>query len=67
MDFVIKLTVSINLKDKTYNSILVIVNRLTTMIHYKPVKITINTPSFVEVIIKKIIQYHGLLDLIVSD
>ena len=67
MDFVIGLPVSINWKEETYDSILVIVDWLTKMIYYKPVKITIDTLGLVKVIIKAIMQYYGLLDLIVSD
>lgn len=37
------------------------------MIYYDPVKVTINAPSLVEMIIKAIIRHHGLLDLIVSN
>ncbi len=37
------------------------------MIYYKPVKVTINASALVEVIIKAVVQYHGLLDSIVND
>ena len=37
------------------------------MIHYEPVKVTINTPGLVEVIINVVVWQYGLLDLIVSD
>ena len=67
MDFVTGLLVSTNWKGETYDSILVIINRLTKTIYYKSVKITINTPGLAEVIIKTVVQYHGLLDSIVSD
>lgn len=55
MDFVIGLLVPTNWKDKIYNSILLIVNWLTKMIHYALVKITIDAPTFAEVIIKAVI------------
>ncbi len=42
MDFVTRLPVSTNWKGKTYDSILVIIDRLTKMVHYKPVKVTID-------------------------
>ena len=67
MDFVTKLPVSTNWKDETYDSILVIVNRLIKMIYYKLVKVTINVPGLTKVIIKVVVQYHGLSDSIVSD
>lgn len=67
MDFVIGLPISINEEGETYHSILVIVNELTKMIHYKPVKITINDPGLTKVIIGMIMRYHGFPDLIVTD
>ena len=37
------------------------------MVNYKPVKVTINTLELAEVIINVVVQYHGLLDSIISD
>ena len=37
------------------------------MVHYKPVKITIDAPSLAEVIIDVVIRHHGLPDSIVTD
>ncbi len=67
MDFVTGLPIFTNWKGDTYDSILVIVNRLTKMVHYKPVKVTINASSFVEVILDVVVRYHGLPDSIVND
>ena len=67
MDFVTGLPLSTDWKGNNYNSILVIVNRLTKMVHYEPVKVTIDVPRLVEVIIDVVIQYHGLPDSIISD
>ncbi len=67
MDFVTGLPISTNLKGETYNSILVIVDRLTKMVHYKPVKVTIDAPALAEVIIKAVVRHHSLPDSIVSD
>ncbi len=67
MDFVTGLPVSTNWKSETYDSILVIVNRLTKMVHYEPVKVTINAPALAEVIIEAVVRYHGLPDSIVSN
>ncbi len=55
MDYVTGLPISTNWKSETYDSILVIVNRLTKMIHYKPVKVIINTPALAKVIIKAVV------------
>ena len=65
MDFVIGLPISTNWKGDSYDSILVIVDRLTKMVHYKPVKVTINASGLAEVILDMVVWHHGLLDLIV--
>ena len=67
MDFVTGLPISTDWKGDSYDSILVIVNRLTKMVHYKPVKVTINAPGLTEVIIDVVVRHHGLPDLIVTD
>ena len=55
------------LEGSNYDSILVIVNRLTKMVHYKPMKITIDASGFAEVIINMVVRHHGLPDLIVTN
>ena len=67
IDFVTGLSVSINWKKDNYNSILVIVNRLTKMVHYKLVKITLDAPGLATVIIDVIIRHHGVLDFIINN
>ena len=67
MDFVTGLPISTDWKKDSYNSILVIVDRLTKMVHYKPIKITIDTPGLAEVIIDVIVWHYGLPNLIVTD
>ena len=67
MDFVTGLPISTDWKGDSYHSILVIVDWLTKMVHYEPVKITIDTPGLAEVIIDVVVQYHGLPDSIVTD
>lgn len=67
LDFVTGLPVSTNWKGKTYNSIQDIVNRLTKMVHYKPVKVTINALSLAEMIIRTILMHHSLTNSIVTD
>ena len=61
------LPISTNWKGDSYNSILVIVNRLTKIIHYKSVKVTINTPGLVKVIINIVVRHHGLPNLIITN
>ena len=67
IDFVTGLPISINWKRDSYDSILVIIHWLMNMVHYKPVKTTINTPGLVEVIIAVVIRHHNLPNLIVTD
>ena len=67
MDFVTGLPVSTDWKGENYDSILVIVDRLTKMVHYKPVKITIDAPGLAEVIIDVVVRHHGLPDSIITD
>ena len=67
MDFVTGLPVLTDWKGKSYDSILVIVDRLTKMVHYEPLKITINAPGLAEVIIDVVVRHHGLPDSIITD
>ena len=67
MDFVIGLPISTDWKRDSYDSILVIVDWLTKMVYYEPVKITINTWGLTEVIINVVVCHHCLPDSIVTD
>ena len=67
MDFVTGLPISTNWKGDSYDSILVIVDRLMKMVYYEPVKITIDAPGLAEVIINVIVCHHGFFNLIVTD
>ena len=67
MDFVTGLPISTNWKRDSYDFILVIIDRLTKMVHYKPVKIIINAPGLVEIKIDVIVRHHGLPNSIVTD
>ena len=67
MDFVTGIPISIDWKGDSYDSILVIVNRLTKIMHYKLVKITIDASGLAEVIVDVVVRHHGLPDSIMSD
>ncbi len=67
MDFVTGLLISVNWKGDSYNPILVIVDRLTKMVHYVPVKVTINALGLAEVIINVVVRHHGVPESIVMD
>ena len=67
MDFVTSLSILTDWKRDSYDSIFVIVNWLTKMVYYKPVKVIIDNPSLAEVIIDIVMRHHGLPDSIITD
>ena len=67
IDFVIGLPISTNWKDENYDSILVIVNRLTKMIYYELVKVTINAPGLAKIIFDIVIWHYDLPNSIIFD
>ncbi len=67
MDFVTGLPISANWKGDSYDSILVIVDRLTKIVHYEPVKVTIDAPGLAKVIINVVMRYHGVSESIITD
>ncbi len=46
---------------------MVIVDRLTKIVHYKPVKVTIDAPGLAKVIIDVVMHHHGVPESIVTD
>ena len=67
IDFVTGLLLSADWKGDSYDSIFVIVDQLTKMVHYKLVKVTIDTLGLAEVIIDMVVWYHSLPDSIVTN
>ena len=67
MDFITSLPILTDWKEDSYDLILVIVDRLTKIVHYKPVKVIIDAPGLAEVIINVVVRHHGFPDLIVTD
>ena len=67
MDFVIDLPILTDWKGDSYDSILVIVNQLTKMVYYEPVKVTIDIPGLAKVIVDVEVRHHGLPNSIVTD
>lgn len=67
MNFVTRLSITTNWKGDSYNSIFVVVDCLTKMVHYKPVQKTIDAPGVAEVIIDVIVRHYGLFNSIVSN
>ncbi len=67
IDFVTGLSISADWKGDSYDLILVIVDRLTKMVHYVPVKITIDAPDLAKMIINVVVRHHGVLESIVTN
>ena len=67
MDFITGFPISANWKVDSYYSILVIVDRLIKIVHYIPVKITIEAQGQAKVIIDMVVRHHGVLESIVMD
>ncbi len=67
MDFVTGLPMSANWKGDSYDSILVIVDRLMKKVHYVPVKVTIDAPGLAKVIINVVVRHDGVSESIVTD
>ncbi len=67
MDFVTSLPISANWKGDSYESILVIIDRLIKMVHYKLVKVTIDASGLTEAIINVVVRYYKVPESIVTD
>ena len=67
IDFITRLPISTNWIGDSYNSILVIVDQLTKMVHYEPVKVTIDALGLAKVILDVVVWHHGLFNSVVSD
>lgn len=66
MNFVTYLLISNNWKDDSYNLILIIINNLTKIVNYKPVKTTIDIASLRKIIINVVMRHNNLSNSIVS-
>ena len=68
MDFITKLPES---KDEAtnncYDSILVVVDRLTKYTHFIPFKETYDVPKLAHVMLDRLIRYHGILKAFITD
>ena len=67
IDFVTGLPILTDWKGDSYDSILVIVDRLIKMVYYELVKVTIDAPGLAKIIINVVVRHHGLLDSIVTN
>ena len=62
IDFMTGLPISTNWKGDFFNSILVIVDWPTKMVHYKPIKTTIDQLGLVKLLINVIVKHDGRPD-----
>ena len=67
MDFIEDLPLSLDWNGAIYNSILVVVDRLTMIVHYVPVTKDMSAPNLFEVLDREVFRLHGLPNSIVSD
>lgn len=65
MNFMTSLPISINGKREVYDSILVFVDQLLKMVNHESVKLNINIPGLVGVIIHDLVKNYRLSDSIV--
>jgi hypothetical protein len=63
MEFIVGLPCT----SRGYNSIWVIVDRLTKSAHFIPVATTYKVGQYVELYISHIVRYHGILKTIISN
>ena len=67
IDYVTRLSILIDWKRESYDSILVIVDYLKKMVYYELVKITIDVSELAEIISDMVVWHYSFHDLIVSD
>lgn len=67
MDFIESLPSSLDWNGAIYNAILVVVDKLTKMVHYVPVTKDMLAPDLFEVLDREVFRLHGLPNSIVSD
>lgn len=61
------LLLSINWKGDNYDSIFIIDNRLTKIVHQKSVKVIIDAPNLAKIIINMLVKYHNSPDSIIHN
>ncbi len=67
MDCVTGFPISTNWKGNSYNSIRVIIDRLTKMVYYEPVKVTIDLLGQAKVIIDVVVYHYRVPEAIIID
>ncbi|SLM38090.1 gag polymerase env [Lasallia pustulata] len=67
MDFITDLPLSSTYGSTTWDSILVVVDKLTKMAHYIPVRKTMSVADFIKVFIRDVVKHHGMSEVLVTD
>ncbi len=67
MDFVSGLSILADKKSDIYNLILVIIDRLMKMVHYEPIKVTINARGLAKGISDVVVRHHRIPESIITD
>ena len=67
MDFITDLPLSSTYRSTTEDSILVVVDKLTKMAHYIPVRKTMSVADFIEVFVRDVVKHHGMPEVLVTD
>ena len=67
MDFVTGLPASRDWNGAVYDSILVVVDRLTKMAHYVPVTKTVSAEDLTEIFMRKVIRLHDIPASVITD
>ena len=67
MDSITDLPLSSTYGSMTWDSILVVVDKLTKMAHYIPVRKTMSVADFIEVFIREVVKHHGVPEVLVTD
>jgi hypothetical protein len=66
MNFITGLPLSLR-KGRAFDAILAVVNRYSKMTHFILITIDVDAPALAEFIYNKIIKYHDIFKLIISD
>ena len=67
MDFITDLPLSSTYGSTTWDSILVVVDKLTKMAYYIPVRKTLSVADFIEVFIQDVVKHHDMPEVLVTD
>ena len=67
MNFITDLSLSSTYRSMTWDSILVVVNKLIKMTHYISVQKIMSVADFIEVFIRDIIKHYDVLKVLVTD